>query len=80
MLLGGPGGAEKTLSISCIGELPLAEMLQPEVQLQPAELRRAPWESSAHGHQPDVRSGLARPRASCLAGWCGCSEAVQKWW
>ena len=66
------------LSISCvtlqgIGELPVAEMLKPEVQLQPAELRRAPWESSAHGHQPPgVCSGLARAAGSAkglLPGW-----------
>lgn len=65
MLSGGPGGTEVTLSISCvmlqgIGELPLAEMLQPEVQLQPL----SPWESAAHSHQshrpPDVHSGWLR--------------------
>jgi len=98
MLHGGPGGAEIMLNISCFtlqgtGGLSLAEVLQPEVlqpemQLQPAEMCRAPWESGAHRHQsPGICSELAswlrqlpQPEGSCLAGWCGCSEVAQKWW
>lgn len=60
-LHGGPGGAEVTLSTSCVtpqgtGELPLAEPLQPK-----AELCGAPWAGGARGYRP---LALAR-------GWLG---------
>lgn len=74
-LCGGPGGAEVTLSTSCVtpqgtGELPLAEPLQPEAQWQPAELHRAPWAGGARGYWPLALAWgwLGQGGPACLAG------------